>query len=188
MKKFLAIQRHAFLGLGGNDLPVVRVVALNELCDEQDGKALVVLQRKGGLVLAEFDFHVALVLQQPVQFGDRLRGHDEFAAAFFGNVHFLVHERQPPPVGSHQRHFVVLEADEDAVEHVAGFVRGHGERCFAHHGLDGFLRERNLLVVLELRQRREFVRSQTVDFVKRRAAADAANVFLVNLQLNLAAV
>jgi hypothetical protein len=70
-----------------------------------------------------------------------------------------------------------LEADENAVQHVARFVGGNGKGRFFQHRLDGFLGQRNFLVVLEFRQRRKFIRSQPVNFVKRRAAADAVMFF-----------
>jgi hypothetical protein len=57
-----------------------------------------------------------------VQFIDGLGGNDEFALAGFRNIHFLIDQRQAAAIGRHQRHFVLLEADENSVENVPGFV------------------------------------------------------------------
>ena len=147
-------------------------------------RAFVVLEREGSLVIGVADFDFALVLEQAIQFIDGLGGNDEFALALFGNVRFLVHQRQPAAVGGDHGHFVVFEADENAVEDVAGFIGGNGKRGFLHHSFDFFLGQDDFLVLLELGHGRKFIGRQAVDFVKGSAGTDAANIFLVHLDLN----
>jgi len=81
---------HKFFALSGT-LPWPRRVSpagnsdnsLDQFGDDEDGRAFVILEREGRLILAEFDFHVALIGEQAVQFVHRFRRHDEFAAALF---------------------------------------------------------------------------------------------------------
>ena len=83
VEKFFARQGDAFLRLCGNDLPVVRIVALDQLADDEHARALLALEREGRLVLREIDFQVAGLLQRAREFVHGLGRNDELALAFF---------------------------------------------------------------------------------------------------------
>jgi len=89
-----------FLGLAGDDLSVIRIIALDQFRGPAHGNPLSSWSANDAWFSPKLDFHVALVLQQPVHFIHGLGGHDEFAAAFFGDVHFLVHKRDRRPGGT----------------------------------------------------------------------------------------
>ena len=63
MQKFFAHQGDAFLDFAGNDLSVIRIIAFDQLGDDQNGKAFFIFQRERRLIVGVTNFHLALVLQ-----------------------------------------------------------------------------------------------------------------------------
>lgn len=147
-------------------LPVVGIVALHELGDEQHVQGTLAGHGERDLVVGELNLHIALGQQQAGKLIDRLGRHDEFAGQLLTQASLFFRQRQAPSVGGDHRDLVFAQADEDAVEHVARVIGGNRIRRLAQHGLHLFLRQRDFLVLLELRQRQEFLGGDAVDFVK----------------------
>ena len=99
---------------------------------------------------------------------------------------FDFHHGEAAPIGGHQRELVVLETEQDAVEHVAGLIGGNRVGSFAQAVAQIFLPHRDDFGVLELRQRRKFLLRQTENLEETLAAADRRGVFSIDIDLNLA--
>ena len=110
VEELLALEGDALLGFTGNDLAVIGVVALDELRDEQGFAPL-----EGHLIFAHAHLDIARVAQNAAQFGDALGRDDELDFLAAREFDFEIHEGQTAPIGRHERQFVFLEREQDAV-------------------------------------------------------------------------
>ena len=64
-KELLARQGDALLGFAGDDLPIIGIVALNQLGNDLCRKAFAIAHGESSLVFRKSDLNVSLFTQQP---------------------------------------------------------------------------------------------------------------------------
>src|SRR5436189_2114527 len=93
---------------------------------------------------------------------------------------------EPAPIRRHQRQFVFLKTEKNAVEDIAGLVSRNCVRRLAQAVAQIFLPNRYDFRVLELWQRWKFLLGQAEDFEKALAAPDGSSIFSIHIDLNFA--
>src|SRR5206468_5949392 len=83
-----------------------------------------------------------------------------------------------------QRQLIVLETEQNAVEHVAGLIGRYGIGSLAQAIAQIFLANRDHFCLLEFRQRRKFVFRQPENLEEALAAADRSGIFSIHIDLN----
>lgn len=118
LEEAFALKGDAFFGFAGDDLTVVRIVAVDEFADEQG-----VSEIEGDLAVADADGDFALIAEEAGEFVDGLGGDDDVDVLALRELDFLFDHSEAATVGGDHGEVVVFEGEEDAVEDVAGFVR-----------------------------------------------------------------
>ena len=138
------------------------------------------------MAAAYADLHLSIVLEQALQLRYRLGGNDNVGFVTAGKFQFDIEHGEPAPIRRHQREFVFLEAEENAVEHISRLVRRDCVSGFAQAIVQIFLPHRHHFCVFKLWQRRKFLLRQTEDLEKALSAANRSGVFAIDLDGNFA--
>ena len=125
-------------------------------------------------------------VEQALQFRHRFGRHDDVGFVAAREFELDIDHRQAASIGRDQREFVFLEAEEDAVEHVARLVGRDRVGSFAQAVAQILLPNRDNFRVLKFRQRRKFLLRQAEDLEKALAAADGGGVFPIDIELDFA--
>jgi hypothetical protein len=121
VEKGLALDGDAFLGLARNNLPVVRIVALDEL-----GNQLRAVQLKRHEVFADSDLHFLLLAEQALELGHGFCRNDEIAFVAVGKFQIAIEKCQTATIRRHERKLVFLKREKNAIQHIACLVDGNG--------------------------------------------------------------
>ena len=103
-----------------------------------------------------------------------------------GKFHFNFRHGEPPPIGRHESELIILETEQDAVEHVACLVGGNRVGSSAQSVAQVFLPHRNDFRALELGQGWKFILGQTENLEETLAAPDRRGIFSIHIDLNFA--
>src|SRR5688500_9787783 len=101
----LTLEGDALLRVAGNDLAIIRVIALDQFRNEQSA-----VDFKGELVLANAQSNVAGVTDEAGELIDTFGRDDQIDGLALGELDFEINEREPAPIGCHHRQFVILES------------------------------------------------------------------------------
>ena len=161
IQKRLALERDALLRFRWNHLPIIWIIALDQFRNEQ---RLVEIERD--LAAAHAHFHLAIVGEQALQLRDRFRRDNDVGFVAARKFQFDINHGEPAAICRHQGELVVLETEENAVEHVTGLVGRDGIGSLAQTVSQILLTNRDDFRVLKLRQRRELFLRQAKNLEK----------------------
>ena len=126
------------------------------------------------------DLHLSIVLEQALQFRYGLRRNNDLGFVTAGKFQFDIEHGEPAPVRGDEGEFIFLEAEENAVEHIACLIRRDGVGGFAQTIVQILLPHCHHFCVFKLWQRREFFFRQAEDFEKALSAANRSGVLPIN--------
>ena len=122
LQEGLPFKGDSLLSLSGDDLTVIRISTIHELCGQNRGSKV-----KGDKIVSDMKPDILVVGEQTLKFSNSLGRHDKIPLMtfrIFDFTEFRITESQAATIGGDQGESPVAKREKNAIEHIARLIEG----------------------------------------------------------------